>query len=261
MSNTNNIFSLSRFGLLVKREFLMRKSFLAYISTTMLIVTILITIFVMLNEHNYRHWDAKDQFELFIPLFIIFGILFNGTAFPAFRSNKKTLDYILTPNSITEKYSFEFLFRIMLFPIAFTIVYWIGSNLSGFIANSVVANHYDFSYNILTPFIELKDFTDFKEAHIATYLGILFVASIPFAGAAFFSGNPLPKTAVFVAILFAIILSYGWFIDEVIHFRMRNSPFKHTSKETASNIISFILAISTLVLHTTVFLRLKEKEV
>ena len=124
-----------------------------------------------------------------------------------------------------------------------------------------MSGSYDLTYHFLTPFTKLKDITEFKEAYIASYLGILFVSSIPFAGAAFFSKSPLPKTAVFLAILLAVILFYGWFLDEVIHFRFRDMPFKNIEKEVFMNFTSTILAISTLVLHTTVYLRLKEKEV
>lgn len=275
MTNTNNIFSLNRFGLLIKREFIMRKSFLAYTTIAMLVVTIFVTLWAMNNGHSYRHWSTDRQMALFIPLSIFFGILHNGAAFPSFRNNKKALDYILTPNSITEKYTFEFLFRIVLYPITFLIMFWIGSNLAGIIGNNIfgewsvnnsipnsfIKSTYDLSYNFFTPFSKLKEITDFKEAHIASYIGILFGLSVPFTGAAFFSKSPLPKTALFLAILFATILSYGWFIDEVIDFNVRRTAIPEMPRETISNFFSVMLAISTLVLHTTVFLRIKEKEV
>lgn len=276
MNSTNNIFSLSRFGLLMKREFILRKSFIAYTTVAMLVVTIFVTLWAMNNGHSYKHWNTGRQMGLFITLSILFGILHIGAAFPSFRNNKKALDYILTPNSITEKYTFEFLFRIVLYPIIFLTIYWIGSNIAGMIGNSIFGDWhlvnnstpaaymketYDLSYNFLTPFIELHNISDYKEAPIAAYTGILLGLSVPFTGAAFFSKSPLPKTALSLAILFAITITYVWFIDEILDIKFNLFSALDLSREATSNFISIFFAISTLVLHITVYLRIKEREV
>ena len=192
-----SIFNIKRFGLLIKRETIMKQSFLLMAIAGVLIAITVVINFILVNAGNFRHWDENMQFTTFAIMFTIFGILFSGTAFPALRNNKKTLDFLLIPNSTTEKYLYEVLFRIFAYILVFPILFWIGANLAGSIFNTFTLVHYDLDYNLFTPFKFIHKGMRYAEAEVSMYTFILFIISIPFTGAVFFSKVPLLKTAIF----------------------------------------------------------------
>lgn len=256
MNKIQSIFSLKRFGLLIKRETIMKQSFLlmAIIGAVIAIATAIV-LFLMADRGNRTYWDSFI-FPVSIVMFAIFGILFAGTAFPALRNHKKTLDFLLVPNSTTEKYLYEVLFRIVAFFIVFPVLFWIGANLGGMIFNSFTLDHYDLGYNLFYPFKEIHKNMRITETEVAIYAFALFLISIPFTGAAFFSKVPLLKTAIFLAVFVGIFYFYGWALDRVFHFGI--DP--EISEETGMKYLTIFILFSTLVLHTSVFFRLKERE-
>lgn len=260
MNSFNQTFSIKRFGLLIKREYILRQSFILTILSGLLVALLGITIILLLSDRNYRHWSNSEQTALFMVLFSVLGILFAGTAFPVFRNQKKTMDFLLIPNSSTEKYLFEVVFRIVLFLILFPILFWVSANISGHIVNWVTANHHDLSYDLLTPLNFLIKELDMVQGVYTILALIVFIISIPFVGASFFSKNPLFKTILFLAILIGTSVFYGWVLDQILDFTHSNPPETDISPETALNLLTGFLVLSTFVLHSVAFYRLKEKE-
>jgi hypothetical protein len=261
MKNINEIFSFKRFGLLIKRDVIMKQSFLLIAFAGVLIAITAISILIFGNNRNYRNWDETDQFRLFYILFAILGIIFSSASFPGFRNSKKTMDYLLIPNSMTEKYIYEVFFRIVAYIVLFPVLFWIASNFAGFIFNSLSLNDYDLSYNLWTPFRQIHKEIKFAEGEVALYSLVLLLISVPFTGAAFFSRAPLFKTAIFLALLIGTSIFYGWLLDEIFNFTYTTGFDPDISKETGMKIVTAFLLFSTLVLHASVFFRLKEKEV
>lgn len=261
MTNISSVFSIKRFGLSVKREVIMKRSFLLISSTGLLIAITAVTLFILGVDRNYRSWDFFDQSALFTALFAICGIVFAGTAFPAFRNTKKTMDFLLIPNSLAEKYLFEVLFRIFFYILVFPVLFWIAANLAGIIFNSLTLTHYDLGYNLWTPFKMIHREVGFTEGEISVYALVLFLISIPFTGSAFFSKAPLLKTLIFLAILLGVSGFYSWILDEIFRFTHTHGFDPGITKESGMNILTSFLVASTLVLHASAFFRLKEKEV
>lgn len=262
MNKIQSIFSIKRFGLLIKRETIMKQSFLLMAIAGVIITITTVLVLFLVTDKNYLHaWNTHNHFVIFIIMFVIFGILFSGTAFPALRNNKKTLDFLLVPNSVTEKYLYEVLFRIFAYILVFPILFWIGANLAGAIFNMFSLAHYDLGYNLLNPFRMLHENMGFTEGEVAMYTFVLFIISIPFTGAAFFSKVPLLKTAIFLAILVGISFFYGWVLDGIFNFTHSRGFDPDISKETAMKYMTVFILFSTLVLHTSAFFRLKEREV
>ena len=260
-----SIFSIKRFGLLIKRETIMKQSFLLMaIAGVIITIATAIVLFLMADRGNRLYWDSFI-FPVSIIMFAIFGILFAGTAFPALRNNKKTLDFLLVPNSTTEKYLYEVLFRIVAYFLVFPVLFWIGANLGGMIFNSFTFEHYDLGYNLFFPFKEIHHYMKITETEIAMYSFGLFLISIPFTGAVYFSKVPLLKTAIFLAVLVGVSFFYGWILDGIFNFTHTRGPeviFDDEPKEeTVAYIITTFFVFSTLVLHTSAFFRLKEREV
>lgn len=261
MKTTNSIFSFKRFGLLFKRELIMKQSFLLMASIGVIIAITGITLVTLAIDKNYRNWGENDQFVLFAILFSLSGIVFSGTAFPAFRNSKKTMDYLLIPNSLAEKYMFEVLFRIFIIVLVFPLLFWIGSNLAAVVFNSFTAYPYDLDYNMWLPFRFIHKESGFVELEILIYALVLFVSSIAFTGAAFFSKVPLLKTIIFIAVFIGASLFYGWILDEIFDFTHVTGFHPDISEETGTNIMTAFLLFSILALHVSAFFRLKEKEV
>jgi hypothetical protein len=256
-----SIFSIKRFGLLIKRETIMKQSFLLMaIAGVIITITTAIVLFLMTDRSIRLNWD-DFIFPVSIIMFAIFGILFSGTAFPALRNHKKTLDFLLVPNSTTEKYLYEVLFRIVAYSLVFPVLFWIGANLGGIIINSFTLDHYDLGYNLFYPFKEIHKYMRITETEVAIYSFALFLISIPFTGAAFFSKVPLLKTAIFLAILVGASFFYGWILDGIFNFTHTRYLGNDVSEKAAMNWVTAALLFSTLVLHTSAFFRLKEREV
>ncbi len=256
-----SIFNIKRFGLLIKRETIMKQSFLLMaIAGVLITITTVVVLFLMADRSNRLYWD-NNIFPVSIIMFAIFGILFSGTAFPALRNNKKTLDFLLIPNSTTEKYLYEILFRIFAYILVFPILFWIGANLAGSIFNTFTLVHYDLDYNLFTPFKFIHKGMRYAEAEVSMYTFILFIISIPFTGAVFFSKVPLLKTAIFLAILVGVSFFYGWILDGIFNFTHTRGFNPDISKETGMKYITVVIIFSILVLHTSAFFRLKEREV
>ena len=239
----------------------MKQSFLLMTIAGVLIAITVVVILVLMAGNNFRHWDKDIQFITFAIMFTIFGILFSGTAFPSFRNTKKTMDFLLIPNSITEKYLYEVLFRIFAYILVFPVLFWIGANLGGVIFNSFTITHYDLGYNLFIPFKMIHENIGFTEGEVAMYTFVLFVISIPFTGAVYFSKVPLLKTAIFLAILVGVSFFYGWVLDGILHFTHSRGFDPDISKETGTKYVTAIIVFSALVLHTSAFFRLKEREV
>ncbi len=262
MNKIKQTYNVKRIGLLLKREIILRKSFLLTSLVGVIIAIFGITSFILTINHDYKNWDQKDFSILFIILFAIGGILFTGNAFPAFRNSKKTMDYLLIPNSLTEKYFYEVGFRILLYIIAFPIIFWIAANLAGSFINLMVEGHYDLEYHFWSPIRQLASNIKLTEGVITIFALIVFLLSVPFTGAAFFSKNPLLKTTISLAVIIGLTVIYVW----ALHSFMGNTQIithreSNISHETAYNISTGFLILSTLVIHTSSFMRLKEKEV
>src|SRR5688500_3363704 len=113
MSNSisNNIFSSRRFRLLWKQQAVHHGEFML-LSTVAYIGVIFIILSVVQAGNGLRPHD-ENNFQGFLVTFIgVFGVLYAGHSFPAFRSKESTINYLMVPASALEKFLFEFINRI-----------------------------------------------------------------------------------------------------------------------------------------------------
>ena len=128
---SNNIFSARRFGLLCRQyvihntEFLLL-SMVAYVGEIFIVLS-MVQLGNGLRPHNLENFQG-----FLIGCISVFGILYAGHAFPAFRSKESTINYLMVPASALEKFGFEFLGRIGITILMLPLLYWATFHLQGY---------------------------------------------------------------------------------------------------------------------------------
>lgn len=154
--------------------------------------------------------DVEIFRELLLTFVAIFGILYVGYSFPAFRSKEATINYLMLPGSVLEKFLFELIIRIGLMLILLPVLFWITFHLQGYFFSL-------FTTETFQPvgFQQIMDFempSEIKEAIFWFYTFIISLVALgfvlPFTGGAMFSKQPLVKTLFSIAI---IIIAYAGF--------------------------------------------------
>src|SRR5690606_26690689 len=108
---SNNIFNGKRFSLLWKQHFIHNTQFLILSSVTYVGVIFLVLSILQIGRKFQPHGlETFHSYE--VGFFIVFGFLYVGHAFPAFRSKETTINYLMLPASVLEKFVFEFISRI-----------------------------------------------------------------------------------------------------------------------------------------------------
>ena len=194
---TNNIFSFRRFMWLFKQSLLLNKKL---IGISLIVFAGTLFIFLMLFQ-NFKSgfWNDKYYLPVFWLFFLPAGILYSGLSFPSFRSKEKSMAYLLLPSSLTEKFAYEIITRIILFITLTPVLFWIIANLEGAIAHyyNPILTGYQFSFAEM--FSEMNENNNSKDSSYwwSTYTGIqgiLFLFIMPFTGSCYFVKSPVIKT-------------------------------------------------------------------
>lgn len=137
----NNTFSISRFGLLVKRDILQNwKKYLLQV-TALFGVIFIIFMWYSYSQYSYRNityggevWDGMEDFlrrvnkQLITNGIIVFviGLLISASMMmDPISSKRKRADYLTFPCSSLEKYLSRFLIRIIGFVVVFFVSFWL----------------------------------------------------------------------------------------------------------------------------------------
>lgn len=213
----------------------------------------------------------------YLPVFMIsllIGLLVSaGTAFPALRSNKKSVHYLLLPVSNLEKYVTQFLIRIVAFVLLYFILFWITFKVSYlfFEIFEPISNTLK-NYHILDPLNIYDKYAIFNVTSAAYYMFIalvLFVTFLAFTGASYFKKYALFKTifafaiaafSVFLLLVLCSHLFYAHGENEFFTIKLRSHD---VFKDVSNKEIYFLALFSgiSLLLAPLAYFNLKEREV
>jgi len=261
---SNNIFSRKRFLLLFKQHFLHNAQFLL-LSTGAYIGVIFIVLSLAQAGNNLRPHDL-NSFQGFLVAFVtVFGILYVGHSFPAFRSKESTISYLMLPASALEKFVFELVSRIGIILLMLPGLYWVTFQLQGYFFAI-------FTDEIFKP-IGVQYLVTLGPGPVEHMFliysmitgGILFALSLAFTGAAMFTKQPLVKSVFAVAVIVMFFVGYSYIIVEHLGVGRYNPPDHMVlipSEETSAlTFMTIALFGATVVMLFVAFRKLKEREV
>ena len=239
----------------------------------------------LLTVDKFSALDLGYQFATYFVGLYFIGCLLAGTIFSELGDKRQGIGYLSIPASHLEKLLCAFLFSIVLFFIAFTLVFYIvdipfvhaANNLRGE-RNRISADLSSVPY--LTPVYNIFNATGApmpeQEDHL--FLTSFFAfQSVYMLGSVYFTRSAFIKTTVAVLLFMLVYVAFvsegvgrhlppGWFIKDLFQWQRGNSlvgqgqwvklPF---AIECALNIL-LVYGIPSLFWVIT-FFRLREKEV
>lgn len=261
---SNNIFSGKRLQLLFKQNFIHNTQFL--LLSTVAYIGVIFIILSIAQVGNDLHPHRLDIFQgLLAALVTVFGILYVGHSFPAFRAKESTIHYLMTPSSAFEKFVFEFINRIVLTLLILPLLYWITFNMQGYFFDIFTEEMFEpVGIQYLVKLDDIPpDYLSLMYALITG--GVLFVLSLAFTGAAMFTKQPLVKSLFAVALVVMFFGGYSYILIEPLGVGRYNPPESMVliplEEERALVAVSIALFAATIVMLFVAYLKLKEREV
>jgi len=260
----NNYFSLKRFKNLLRNDWLINQK--TYLFTLVGIALAIYGLCYFLMRTS-GHFTNSQYLGLFIFYMIGNGIII-GTSFPVLTDHVKTINYILTPASIIEKYMVQFLNRIVIFIPLALLIFWVAVHLAKAsllkdqaIGFDLVNRIDDFHYKGLVNQLYYKDL-------VPSLLGIFSYYTFLFAGSVYYNRYALAKSIIltgailFSVYLFLLLFSHLVFPEQTKGFNVYFYVYNVT--KDIDNIKFFlytIASLSWLFFLPLAYFKLKEKEV
>lgn len=252
----NQIFNFSRFVKLVSFNLNIHKKRYLLMVGGVFAALFLFQLVILLSNPR---WNNMDWAGLFVGTGIVGAIFYFGKSFPYLRKKETTIDALMVPASVFEKYLLEIVSRFVLYLIAFPVIFYLASHLSATFATILKE---DISY---TGFMLASVFDKVpKDAFPILAWVFAFGASIVFAGAASIRKYPLIKTIVLVGAIFMLVVGYFYVVIEVLDLKQGLQYISEGmigSKETALTLVTLFLAGSSLITLVYAFFKLKEREI
>jgi hypothetical protein len=261
---SSNQFHYKRFLLLFKQHFIHNAQLLVFSTMAYVGVIFIVLSLAQLANEGFKALDL-EMFQGFLIGFVtVFGVLYVGHSFPAFRSKESTIQYLMIPASVLEKFLFEFLSRIGFILVALPVLYWLTFNIHGYLVNlfleqafNPIGVQYLFKLEIPTEYMLV--------IYLIIIGGVMLVLSIVFTGAAMFDKQPLVKTLFSVAIIIAVFVGYSYIVIEHVGVGRYNPPESMylipLDEDSALNALAVALITSAIVMLIVAFRKLKEREV
>ena len=261
---TNNSFSVQRFFLLCKQSLIINKKIIS-ISLAGFVGILFIALILFQSASQFSHWENNNYQGTFLSLFFTLGIIISGHAFPAFRTKEKSMTYLMLPVSASEKFTFEFLVRIVLFILVLPSLFWVVANLEGAIVHHFVPELTNYKYSFIDKGWTVNSLGEFWIwKYFAITQGVLFVFISAFTGASYFAKSPLLKTMSAVSILFAGFALFTFLLVKGMNLEAfhpaRNRAFFISDEHNAMVFMALGVAVINLCLLVIAYFRLKEKE-
>jgi hypothetical protein len=260
---SNNIFSRKRFLLLFKQHFI-HNAQLLWLSAVAYIGVIFIVLSLVQAGNNLEP-HRLENFQGFLVVFVtVFGILYVGHSFPAFRSKESTINYLMLPASVLEKFVFEFLIRIGTILLMLPVLYWITFHAQGYFFTLFTEKIFQ---AIGVEYIVKLDVPEDYQLLIYSVVtgSVLLVLSLAFTGAAMFSKQPLVKTLFAVAVIVMFFVGYSYIVITYSGIKDYNPPesmlLVPLDEDTALRTVSVALFVATIVMLFVAYRKLKEREV
>jgi hypothetical protein len=261
---SNNIFSGKRFLLLFKQHFIHNAQFLL-LATVAYIGVIFIVLSITQVGNDLQPHNLESFQGFLVGFFIVFGILYVGYSFPAFRSKESTINYLMLPASVLEKFVFEVVSRIGLILLMLPVVYWVTFNLQGYFFEIFTEKSFE---SIGAQYIVKLDDVPAEYRFLIYSIitgGVLFALSLAFTGAAMFTKQPLVKSLFAVAVVVMLFGGYSYVVIEHVGLG-RYQPPDHMflvplEEDKVMKAVGVALFVATAVMLFVAFRKLKEREV
>ena len=260
---STNRFNSTRFWLLFKQHFLHHSQYLLLSVGAYVGVIFIVLSFAQINElqpHNAIHFQ-----ELMAVLVPMFGILYVGHSFPAFRSKESTIHYLMIPASALEKFAFEFVSRIGITLLALPVLFWITFHLQGYFFSMFTGSAFEpVSIHYLVWIEDLPNDYQFVIYALITG-GILFALSLAFTGAAMFTKQPLIKTLSSVGLIMLFFVGYSYIVIEPLGLGNYHPPepmwLLPLQEYSALKVVAVALYAGAVLMLFIAYRKLKEREV
>lgn len=260
----NNIFSGKRFWLLCKQHVIHNNQLLLF-STVAYIGVIFIVLSIAQIGNNFIPHDPENFRGFMIGFVAVFGILYGGYSFPALRTKERSINYLLLPSSVLEKFLFELLSRIGLMVILLPFFFWITFHLQGYFLSMFTDQVFNVVLFHHLSFIDLSTIDHLFWVCMTIGFGGLLALLIPFTGASMFSKQPLVKTLFSIAVIILFFAAFMYIVLELL------GVGKYDSTESmwlvpngdlgAFQFLSSAFILANGVILFVAFRKLKEKEV
>lgn len=247
--------------MLFKQHFIHNAQFLL-LSTVAYIGVIFIVLSITQAGNSLRPHEL-DSFQGFLVAFVtVFGILYVGHAFPAFRSKESTIHYLMLPASVLEKFVFELVSRIGLILVLLPLLYWATFHVQGYLFAIFTPETFE---PIGLHYIVKIDNDVPGLIYTLVTSGVLFVLSLVLTGAAMFTKQPLVKSLFAVAVVIMFFMGYSYIVIEHLGVGRYNPPDEMLlvplDENNALRFVTVALFAATAVMLVVAFRKLKEREV
>lgn len=258
---STNIFSGKRFQLLFKQHFIHNGQFLLLSSGAY--VGVIFIVLSLVQAGNSLEPHRFESFQAFLITFVtVFGILYVGHSFPAFRSKESTIGYLMLPASTVEKFLFEFISRVGIILVTLPLLFWITFHLQGYFFALFTDQIFE---SVGVQYLVKIDDDVPGLVYWLTSGGVLFALSLAFTGSAMFTKQPLVKSLFAVAMIVMFFGGYSYIIVEYVGVGRYNPPdtmlLIPMEEETALTFFTIALFAASAVMLFVAYCKLKEREV
>lgn len=267
----NQFFNIKRFGRLLSYDLKINyKQYLiaAAICFAAVFVVTYIDIDTWNIEYKYLFYKA---YLISLLIFAAGFVVYAGLSFPAFSSKKSTISYLMLPASTFEKFTAEFILRIILGLILSLLIFWVAVNCAAEVKvlvynlehhTNVLVEH--FSFIPICKRLLTNNFDDYTARTIILTAGganMLFATFIIFAFTVrlFFKRFGVVKTAAagIGIVLFLIWLTVTFATDFITNYFFQNK----LQAIMFNRYFVIILLIFCVTLLVTGYYKLKEKKI
>ncbi|MEM6361238.1 MAG: hypothetical protein AAF731_14190 [Bacteroidota bacterium] len=261
---SNNTFNGRRFGLLFKQHFIHNNKLLLYSTVAYVGVVFLLLSIVQVGSELVPH-DLENFRGFLLGFTGVFGVLYAGYSFPAFRAKESSMNYLMVPGSVLEKFLFELVSRLGLILILLPFLFWITFHLQGYFFD--LFSRYEFkSIGLSTATsVQLPNVDSLFWFTALIFSAVLLGFVVPFTGAAMFTKQPLIKTLFSVALLVIFYTTYTYLVAEelgVNKYGLNDSMWLIPTNEAgAFQFFAIALVVANVVLLFVAYRKLREKEV
>ena len=261
---SDNIFNIRRFSLLFRQHFIHNIQLLL-LSTVAYMGVIFIVLSLIQMESGFRPNDLDVFQGSMIGFVSIFGILYIGHSFPAFRSKESTINYLMVPGSLLEKFLFELISRLGIILVILPLLYWVTFHLQGYFFTVFISNGFEpvGLQNIVRVDVSNVDHVFWLSIVISSVVFLAFV--LAFTGAATFSKQPLVKSLFSVALIILFYTGYSYLVIEHLGVGKYDPPSSlwlvPTNEAAVLQFISTAVILTIIIMLFVAYRKLKEKEV
>ncbi|MDP4186310.1 MAG: hypothetical protein Q8862_14290 [Bacteroidota bacterium] len=201
----NNIFSVKRFALLVRKQWL--ENYLLFVGSFVVLVAFDFFVLYQNNDWNVNHKPSYFHFNISATYILSLGISAVFILLAYFRiinTHTKQIAYYTQPTSALEKLAATFLFMVPVMLIAF------GAALS--ISIPIMHSMYDSFYHTTTTLFTKEEVSTMKDA----ILVFLTLQALILLGMHTFKRYAIVKTSIAIIILFIFFfyvlpgMTYNW---------------------------------------------------